>query len=339
MRKNFGGVADGVAACPAGRWTGGKPPILRDSGIIDFTVEPAFSAETAMGHGLESAPMRSLVFATSIMALGACGPSERTGNNDDRPDAAVNPTGDAPIVEPTSRVYAHNNQTLYRLDVATFAPQMIGSMTDLGTESLMDLAIDKSDNMVGVTYDKLYYIDPDTGAVSLAANLEGDVEGLTSLSFVPENIQDNGSADILVTANSQGVVYQIDTTDGTTTVLGDFGNDSNNDSIGSSGDLIGVYGLGIYCTVNVANGDQQDYLARINPANGWKATIVGGGTGFDNIFGLAYWDGKIFGFVSGGADSGKIITIDPATGAGTEVQSGTIRWFGAGVATDAPILQ
>ena len=37
--------------------------------------------------------------------------------------------------------------------------------------------------------------------------------------------------------------------------------------------------------------------------------------------------------------NGKIITIDPMTGTGTEVLAGAIRWYGAGVATDAPILQ
>jgi hypothetical protein len=71
----------------------------------------------------------------------------------------------------------------------------------------------------------------------------------------------------------------------------------------------------------------------------WKATPLGTGTGFNDIFGLAYWNGTIYGFVSQGASAGKIITIDRNTGAGTEVLAGSIRWFGAGVATDAPILQ
>ena len=53
---------------------------------------------------------------------------------------------------------------------------------------------------------------------------------------------------------------------------------------------------------------------------------------------LAYWDGKIYGFVSMGTGAGKIIKIDPGTGAGTEVLAGAVRWYGAGVATDAPII-
>ena len=70
-----------------------------------------------------------------------------------------------------------------------------------------------------------------------------------------------------------------------------------------------------------------------------EATPLGTGTGFNDIFGLGYWEGTIYGFVVDDHDTGKIITIDPNTGAGTEVLAGAIRWYGAGVATDAPILQ
>jgi hypothetical protein len=33
-----------------------------------------------------------------------------------------------------------------------------------------------------------------------------------------------------------------------------------------------------------------------------------------------------------------VIQIDPNTGAAIEINSAPIRWFGAGVATDAPVL-
>jgi len=101
--------------------------------------------------------------------------------------------------------------------------------------------------------------------------------------------------------------------------------------------LIGVRGLGIYATVNVGT-ETHDYLAKIDPAT-WKATPLGTGTGFSKIFGLGFWTGHIYGFVDVGANSGKIIDIDPNTGAGHEVESGAVQWFGAGVSTDAPILE
>ncbi len=280
--------------------------------------------------------MRNLVLGTSII-LGACGPSDREGNGG-QPDAAMQ-TGDGSTQGPASRVYAHSGDKLYQIDTQTLAPVNVGTMAGLGTQSLTDLAIDKADKMIGITLDKLYTINAQTGAATLVTQLTGSAKDLTSLSFVPENLNDPNSADILVSANFNGEVFEINPTTGTATMLGDFGT-HNSQPIGSSGDLIGVQGLGIYATVNVGTSPTaQDYLARIDPAT-WTATVIGGGTGFNDIFGLAFWQGKIYGFVAGSSGtSGKIITIDPGTGAGTEIQSGAVRWYGAGVATDAPILQ
>jgi hypothetical protein len=113
----------------------------------------------------------------------------------------------------------------------------------------------------------------------------------------------------------------------------------------SSGDLIGVRGLGIYATVDINDPNNppdpnaNDYLARIDPTT-WTATPLGTGTGFNNIFGLGFWAGKIYGFVDDKTShTGKIIEIDPNTGAGHEILSGAQEWYGAGVTTDAPILQ
>ena len=109
--------------------------------------------------------------------------------------------------------------------------------------------------------------------------------------------------------------------------------------IGSSGDLFAVHGAGIFATVDVGGGG-NDFLARIDPNNGWQATVIGTGTGFDRIFGLGFWGGIIYGFVDEGTGGGgKMIQIDQNTGVGLELSHSTVRWFGAGVATDAPIVQ
>lgn len=280
--------------------------------------------------------MRNLVLGTSLVVLGACGPSERTGSGL-RPDGSTQ-TSDSTVQPPTSRVYAHSGSKLYQVNTQTFAPVEIGTMGGLGTQSLTDLAIDKNDQMIGITLDKLYSINGTTGAATLVTDLSGSARYLTSLSFVPEDPMNAGSRDILVAANSVGEVYEIDQTTGSATLLGDFG-EHQGQQISSSGDLIGVSGFGIYATVNVGTDEaSQDFLARIDPTT-WTATVIGGGTGFNDIFGLAYWEGTIYGFSSTSDTSGKIITISPATGAATEIDSGGVSWYGAGVATDAPILQ
>ena len=170
-------------------------------------------------------------------------------------------------------------------------------------------------------------------------NLGANAQNLTSLSFVPQNIADPASPDILVSANGMGQVFQIDPTTGQATEIGSYGSTANG-MVKSSGDLFGVRGFGIYATVDVGN-DTQDYLAKIDPANGWKATPLGTGTGYDKIFGLGYWGGKIYGFVDNGFEvgGGKVIQIDPNTGAAILISQDQIRWFGAGVSTDAPVVQ
>jgi len=278
--------------------------------------------------------MKRAVLATIILT-GACGPSGRDGNGD-LPDARVN-NGDGQVTLPQSRIYAHSGSKLFQVDTTTLAPVEIGTMGGIGTQSLTDLAIDKTDRMVGITLDKLYKIDQTTGTATLVTDLSTSASGFTSLSFVPADINNPSSSDILVSANDQGDVYSIDATNGSATKIGSYGSVSAGKVI-SSGDLIGVQGLGIYATVDVGTAT-NDYLARIDPTT-WKATPIGSGTGFDDIFGLAYWDGKIYGFVDGGSGgTGKIITIDPTSGVGTQVQSGAVRWYGAGVATNAPVIQ
>jgi len=280
--------------------------------------------------------MRSLLIGT--LAVIACGPGSR---NEGTVDASVGIDGktffDAPVQTSYSRVYAHSGSKLYRIDTFTLAPVEIGSMNGLGTQSLTDLAIDKSDKMVGITLDKLYSIDATTGAATLIKDLSQSAKGFTSLSYVPVDLNDPNSADILVSANSKGDVFEINPATGDATFLDSYGTVANG-QVGSSGDLIAVRGLGIYATVNIGtNAAAQDYLAKIDPVT-WKATPLGTGTGFNDIFGLGFWQGTIYGFVAGDT-TGKMITIDPNTGVGTEVLSGAIRWYGAGVATDAPILQ
>ncbi|MDQ3365044.1 MAG: hypothetical protein M3680_06420 [Myxococcota bacterium] len=281
--------------------------------------------------------MRKLL-AGAVLWSAACGPSPRdTSATDAAPQADAAAPQDGTVVTDTSRVYAHSGGTLYRLNNATLVATPIGSMTGLDG-NLLDLAVDQDDNIVGVTFNKLYTLNATTGVATLKGNLAASAENLTSLSYVPH--LDPAMPDVLVSANDEGKVFEINTVTGTATLKGNYGTAPGGALIVSSGDLFGVRGVGVFATVNVGT-DTQDYLARVDPANGWKATVIGSGTGHDKIFGLGYWGGKIYGFVDNGFDvgGGKMIQIDATTGKGTVLTSANIRWFGAGVATDAPIFE
>ena len=64
---------------------------------------------------------------------------------------------------------------------------------------------------------------------------------------------------------------------------------------------------------------------------------LGVGTPHDRIFGVGFWRNKIYGFIAQGT-GGAIVELDRNTGAATPVNTGSIRWFGAGVTTDAPVI-
>jgi hypothetical protein len=282
--------------------------------------------------------MKSWIAILAVTA--ACGTNARTnvgGDAGGNVDAPAN--GDATFTDGTvtdlSRVYAHSGTTLYKIDITTLAPTKIADFSGNGTKTITDIAVDKNDKMVGVTLDAVYSIDTTTGVATLLKTLTG-TNGFTSLSYVPNN--DPTMDDILVAATSGGDVYQIDSA-GATTKLGNYGM-VNGKQIGSSGDLIGVRGLGIFATVNVGTtAGSKDYLAKVDPTT-WAATPLSLDAGYDNIFGLGFWGGKVFGFVDDKVNkTGVIIQIDPNTGAKLNEQGGQIEWYGAGVTTNAPIIQ
>ncbi len=275
----------------------------------------------------------------AVAVLTACGPTNRDQPATDAPSQLDTP--DSPPGVDTSRVYAHSGLMLYRLNNLTLSATPIGPMTGLDQgQNLLDLAVNKDDELFGITRDKLYTLSATTGAATLVKDLSADSRGFTSLSFAPEVFTDPNSADVLVTANDQGDVFKIDVAgaQATTTQIGSYGTDTVKGKVVSSGDLIAVRGFGIYATVDVGS-ETMDYLARIDPVT-WKATLIGP-TGFDKIFGLGFWNGKIYGFVDDGFDAGTgdVIEINATTGAGLSLGSADIRWFGAGVATDAPIFE
>ena len=68
----------------------------------------------------------------------------------------------------------------------------------------------------------------------------------------------------------------------------------------------------------------------------FAATAVGNGTGYGQIWGVAYWKDKVFGFTN----QSYFVVIDPTTGIAMSVtQTPGLAWWGAAVTTLAPVLQ
>jgi hypothetical protein len=288
--------------------------------------------------------MRALPLVILLLAA-ACG---RASSGDDAPDAAVGePDADlSPDSEigDLSQVYAHSGKDLYRIDTENLDVVHIGAFNTATTcpgtpcPSITDIAVDKNDVMIGVSLNDIWSIDIETGAATSLAAFDGG-GNLSSLSFVPLDLDDPDSAERLVTVGNAGDVYEVNMTTGATTLLGNFGM-SGVDQIRSSGDMVSVRGLGTLATITIGGPPYTalDFLATIDTTT-WVATPIGtASTGYDRVFGLGYWGGTIFGFVAGTGNDGTIITIDPTTGVGTPATSSTFQWFGAGVTTNAPIV-
>jgi hypothetical protein len=266
-----------------------------------------------------------------VAVVAACGPGRREGNGDDvdatvSADADVTPPGDGTTTGQTF-VYAHTASTLYRVDPETLAITMIGPFAFAGgSDSITDIAIDRAGVMIGISFTSVYRIDPNTAAATF---LSGGLPGLfNGLSFVPAvQIGQVGDDVLVATRNADGAVFRVDPMTGATTQIGNMGA-----GFSSSGDLVSVADLGTFQTAE--NASLPDRLLRLAPQS-FAATPIGTDIGYGDIWGIAYWKDKVFGFTSGG----EFVTIDPNTGVGTLVQGNGPSWWGAAVTTLAPVIR
>jgi hypothetical protein len=274
--------------------------------------------------------MRGLLALIVICA--ACGPGPRDGlGGDDEVDADPGPRPDAIDDNPIGGeplVYAHTSSTLYSIDPDTLAVTAIGPFQwDQGSDEMTDIGIDKSGVMIGISYTRVYLIDPMTAqATMLSDGLVGEFNGL---SFVPAaQIGGNPESDDVLVAirNADGVVFRVDPMTGQTTPIGDMAG-----GYSSSGDLVGVLDFGVMATTDA--GFSADGLVRLEPTT-FNATMIGS-TGYGDIWGVAFWRDKIYGFT----ETGNFVLISPTTGAATFVSSSGDAWWGAAVTTRAPVVE
>jgi hypothetical protein len=274
--------------------------------------------------------MKSVGLLVSILLV-ACGPSTRDGNGDGadgglKLDSGSGGGGGGGGGEQVF-VYAHSATTLYKVDPDTLQVQMVGDFNwgSVGTDQMTDIAIDKDGQMVGVSFTRVYRVDPTNANTTLLSSALART--FNGLSFVPADQLGMMGPDILIgTENLSGKVFRVDPMNGNVTEVGDMGAQFR-----SSGDLVGIAGFG---TVQTVVGSTGDNLARL-AMNTFSASPIGGGTGFSKIWGVAYFKGKVYGFT----ETGGFVLIDPNTGAGTMVSSSGIAWWGAAVTTVAPVLQ
>ncbi len=275
--------------------------------------------------------MSSRWIVVAAMTLVACGPSAREddgGGTDadadaDGVDSGIAVDGAEALA---TFVFAHSATQLFKVNPETLAVDLVGTFAFSGARAdVTDIAIDRTGQMIGISFASVYRINPSTAqATLLTGGLAGSFNGL---SFVPATQLGMQGDDVLVgTRLSDGLVFRIDPITGASTQIGDMGDFS------SSGDLVSVATLGTLQTAD--NGLGNDRLVLLADGT-FTATPIGTDIGFAEIWGVAFWKDKVFGFTK----SGEFITINTTTGVGTLVQSGGPSWYGAAVTTLAPVVQ
>jgi hypothetical protein len=263
-----------------------------------------------------------------LVVAAACGPVPRPDLDDTDDPGEPDPSGDGGGGgnDLMTSVYAHTASELYKVDPDTLQITRVGAFQWPGApDQMTDLAIDKTGRMIGVSFGAVYEIDAATAKTTrLSENLTGSFNGL---SFVPADMVGATGDDVLIgTRNEDGVVSRIDPMTGQASRVGDMGSQFR-----SSGDLVAIAGFG---TVQTTVGAPGDMVSRLAPVT-FNASPAPASTGVGQIWGVAFWEGTVFGFTR----SGQFVTIDPSTGVAKVVQSNGPEWWGAAVITTAPIIQ
>ena len=292
------------------------------------------------------ADLRSLVLVSAcavIPVIAACGSSSsRSGYNDNPDPAAKTPatpapgaTGDfnngkpppAPPPNEVNEVYGHSSDTLFLLDPKTKAVTTVGKFN--GCAAVIDIALDESSNLFATSYQAFYSVDKKT--VKCTEISAGPYPN--SLSFVPKGTVD---ANVEALVGYEGSNYvRIDTKTGAKTTIGALGG-----GLTSSGDIVSVIGGKSYLTVKGQSCTTSDCLVEVDPKTGAMVNNWGS-VGHHNVFGLAFWGGKVYGF----DDTGELFEV---AFSGSKITTTTISmpnkpsglsFWGAGSSTAAPLSE
>jgi hypothetical protein len=225
-------------------------------------------------------------------------------------------------------IYACSDIYLYRIDTDTLGPNVVvEKVGEFGTvpDRMIDIAVTPGGKVYTMSWNegappnKLWEVNPDTAEPKFIAEVPGSSN--VALTF--------DANEKLIGADKGGQVFRIDITTGMTTNIGEMG-------FGSAGDIVGVVDGTLYGFTDSGGSSSEaiNSLVTIEKTTG-VATEVGL-TGFANLWGAAFWCGKVYAF---GAD-GDLIEIDVKTGKGTmlaqKIPSAKSGFSGAGVTPMAP---
>lgn len=239
-------------------------------------------------------------------------------------DFDTTPPPPATNVPEISEVFGHSATTLYRLDPDTKQVTVVGQFS--GCTAVVDIALDETSKLYAATNNALYTVDTKTAKCTQIA--KGSYPN--SLSFVPKGTVDPNVEALVGYEDSDYV--RIDTATGQKTVIGALGG-----GMRSSGDIVSAKGGATYLTVKSTS--CNDCLVEVDPATGAMKKNWGSISRKD-VFGLAFWGGKVYGFDEAGGlfevtFSGSTLKTQQISVASAPSD---LSFWGAGSTTSAPLV-
>ncbi len=303
-----------------------------------------------MDEGAVMGKMRKSVLMMGALAA-ACGPAGRDG-------IARGPGGGDTVVDASSAdfsepalqfgdggtitqigcidattcytVYAHSDDTLYMIELASkalapigsFHAPMVGTGKNTFPDVITDLAVAPDNTIYVISKTVLYTADPKDGHVTAVGPVTACGNSAVALTFMPDGK--------LYAADYAGAFCQIDITQNPPAVkqIG-----SLTAGLAVAGDLVAVADGTMYATAyllsdKTGGSTNDNLLVKIDPTTGAVSSQIGP-TGFPKMFGIAFSMGEVFGFTHDG--SGTVVTIDPKTGVGTLYNKFTDPSTGKGI--------
>jgi hypothetical protein len=276
-------------------------------------------------------------------------------------DAGID--GTAPSGAPL--LYAHTDTTLYQLD-----PQDIGgAVTTVGdfdcvgktgpAKTMTDLAVTKDGKLFGVSEGAAFPLTIQGSTVHCEATWTLPATRFYGLTVAPENTL--GAAEVLIGADGEGGLYQIDATSGTPTQVGTLGTDPKTKLPWAlSGDIVFVANSGnpigfatvrtcptnkpcattdtlIEVDVKLIKPGKQSVMKSVRGdinRGSWCKNAASPAS-FGSLFGIVAYKDAVYGF----SRAGDIVEIHNADGSACLISSDTSRKYaGAGVTTIAPVI-
>lgn len=201
------------------------------------------------------------------------------------------------------RFYAHTSSELYLINPFTFEATRVASV-----DGFFDMDTDATGTLYGMTTSTLYRFDANAMRWVTVGN-----HGIPATKNANGFAIERGTRAFVTAGND---LYELDITTATSRRIGAMGGNYN-----SSGDCVVNKGDQLFMT---SSGAGPDLLVRIDGTN--AAATTAGSTGYDQIYGLTFGWGKLFGMTG----RGQLLSINPLNGQATLLHTFQGKsWYGA----------